>query len=169
MHTNELFTKKTVFSFEVFPPKRDTPIESVYPTLDELSKIRPDFISVTCGAGGQGSNRTTEVATYIKNLGCETVAHMPCIYLTEEEALETLEELKARGIENILALRGDETPGRERSHRFEHASDLIAFIKEKSRNSTSLAPAIPKAMPKPRPSLPTSETSRPRSMPVPAN
>ena len=57
---------------------------------------------------------------------------MPCIYLTEEDALNTLQELKARGIENILALRGDETPGRERTHRFEHASDLIAFIKEKA-------------------------------------
>lgn len=132
MHTHELFAKKTVFSFEVFPPKRDTPIETVYPTLDELSKIHPDFISVTCGAGGNGGNRTTEVAHIIKNLGCETVAHMPCIYLTEEDALNTLQELKARGIENILALRGDETPGRERTHRFEHASDLIAFIKEKA-------------------------------------
>ena len=77
MHTHELFAKKTVFSFEVFPPKRDTPIETVYPTLDELSKIHPDFISVTCGAGGNGGNRTTEVATYIKNLGCETVATCP--------------------------------------------------------------------------------------------
>ena len=51
MHTNELFAKKTVFSFEVFPPKKDSPIEPVYPTLEELSKLHPDFISVTCGAG----------------------------------------------------------------------------------------------------------------------
>ncbi|MFV0618264.1 methylenetetrahydrofolate reductase [NAD(P)H] [Megasphaera sp. WILCCON 0056] len=132
MHTNELFAKKTVFSFEVFPPKRDIPVETVYPTLDELSKLHPDFISVTCGAGGTGGNRTVEVATYIKQLGCETAAHMPCIYLTEEAALQNLKELKEAGIENILALRGDEVPGRERAHVFEHASDLIAFIREKA-------------------------------------
>lgn len=131
MHTNELFAKKTVFSFEVFPPKRDIPVETVYPTLDELSQLHPDFISVTCGAGGTGGNRTVEVATYIKQLGCETAAHMPCIYLTEEAALQNLKELKEAGIENILALRGDEVPGRERAHVFEHASDLVAFIKEK--------------------------------------
>ena len=52
-----------------------------------------------------------------------------CIYLTEDDALRTLDELKKAGIENILALRGDETPGRERAHVFEHASDLVAFIK----------------------------------------
>ena len=77
MHTNELFAKKTVFSFEVFPPKRDIPVETVYPTLAELSKLHPDFISVTCGAGGTGGNRTVEVAAHIKALGCETAAHMP--------------------------------------------------------------------------------------------
>lgn len=98
---------------------------------------------MTCGAGGNGGNRTTEVATYIKNLGCETVAHMPCIYLTEEEALKTLQELKDRGIENILALRGDETPGRERTHRFEHASDLIAFIKEKAPEFNIISACYP--------------------------
>lgn len=146
MHTNELFAKKTVFSFEVFPPKRDIPVETVYPTLDELSQLHPDFISVTCGAGGAGGtggNRTVEVATYIKQLGCETAAHMPCIYLTEEAALQNLKELKEAGIENILALRGDEVPGRERAHVFEHASDLVAFIKEKEPDFNVIGACYP--------------------------
>ena len=143
MHTNELFAKKTVFSFEVFPPKRDIPVETVYPTLDELSQLHPDFISVTCGAGGTGGNRTVEVATYIKQLGCETAAHMPCIYLTEEAALQNLKELKEAGIENILALRGDEVPGRERAHVFEHASDLVAFIKEKEPDFNVIGACYP--------------------------
>ncbi len=130
MHTNELFARKTVFSFEVFPPKKDMPVDTIYATLESLCELHPDFISVTCGANGQGGNRTVEVASAIKNqYHCETAAHMPCIYLTEEEALRTLRELKEQGIDNILALRGDETPGRERTHVFEHASDLIAFIK----------------------------------------
>ena len=137
MHTNELFAKKTVFSFEVFPPKRDIPVETVYPTLDELSQLHPDFISVTCGAGGTGGNRTVEVATYIKQLGCETAAHMPCIYLTEEAALQNLKELKEAGIENILALRGDE------AHVFEHASDLVAFIKEKEPDFNVIGACYP--------------------------
>lgn len=143
MHTNELFAKKTVFSFEVFPPKRDIPVETVYPTLDELSQLHPDFISVTCGAGGTSGNRTVEVATYIKQLGCETAAHMPCIYLTEEAALQNLKELKEAGIENILALRGDEVPGRERAHVFEHASDLVAFIKEKEPDFNVIGACYP--------------------------
>ena len=131
MHTNELFAKKTVFSFEVFPPKRDMPVETIYDTLAALSELKPDFISVTCDANGQGSNRTAEVATTIKHkYHCETAAHMPCIYLTEEDTLQTLAELKQEGIENILVLRGDETPGKERAHVFEHASDLAAFIKK---------------------------------------
>lgn len=131
MRTNELFAKKTVFSFEVFPPKPDMSMDTIYAALDELSRLNPDFISVTCGAGGSGSSRTVEVASAIKNkYGCETAAHMPCIYLTEDEALRTLDALKKEGIDNILALRGDETAGRERAHVFEHASDLVAFIKQ---------------------------------------
>ena len=65
-------------------------------------------------------------------LPTSTCAHMPCIYLTKEAALQDLKELKEAGIENILALRGDEVPGRERAHDFEHASDLVAFIKEQA-------------------------------------
>ncbi|MCH4178851.1 MAG: methylenetetrahydrofolate reductase [NAD(P)H] [Megasphaera sp.] len=133
MKTSDLFAKKTVFSFEVFPPKRDMPISSMYDTLAALSQLQPDFISVTCGANGQGSNRTAEVASLIKNTyHCETVAHMPCLYLTEDEALRTLQELKEIGVENILALRGDETAGEIPVGRFHHASDLVAFIKEQA-------------------------------------
>lgn len=149
MHTNELLVNKTGFSFEVFPPKKDIPVETVYPTLKELSKLQPDFISVTCGAGGtagkdgKGSQNTIDVAAYIKSLGCETAAHMPCIYLTEAEALANLKDLKEKGIENILALRGDEVPGRKRAGVFEHASDLVAFIKEHEPGFTVLGACYP--------------------------
>lgn len=146
MRINEISKNKTGFSFEVFPPKKDIPVETVYPTLQELSKLQPDFISVTCGAGGsggQGSKNTVDVAAYIKSLGCETAAHLPCIYLTKEEARKALHELKAKGIENILALRGDEVPGRERAGVFAHASDLISFIKEEEPDFTILAACYP--------------------------
>lgn len=144
MHTNELFAKKTVFSFEVFPPKRDMPLDTIFGTLEELSKLQPDFISVTCGANGQGSNRTAEVASAIKNkYGCETAAHMPCIYLTEEEALQTIADLRKEGIDNILALRGDETPGKTPAHVFEHASDLIAFLKKNAPDMNIIGACYP--------------------------
>ena len=54
MHIKELFKDKTVFSFEVFPPKKTSPVEVIYDTLNELNDLRPDFISVTFGAGGSG-------------------------------------------------------------------------------------------------------------------
>ena len=145
MKTAELFKNKTVFSFEVFPPKRDLPIESVYPTLEALSKLSPDFVSVTCGAGGSGagSNRTVEVAKHIKSLGCTAAAHMPCIYLTKDTARQQLQELKAAGIENILALRGDTVPDRPRETDFAHASNLIAFIKEEAPEFNIMAACYP--------------------------
>ena len=132
MKTCNLFSKKTVFSFEVFPPKKEIPVETVYPTLEKLSGLHPDFISVTCGAGGKGGNLTVEVASKIKSLGCETAAHLPCINLDREEVLDTLQKLRKQGIENILALRGDKTPGIEPKCVFAHASDLIAFIRQQT-------------------------------------
>lgn len=144
MRTTDLFTQKTVFSLEVFPPKRDMPLESIYPTLQELSRLHPDFISVTCGANGQGGNRTAEVAATIKHTyHCETVAHLPCLYLTEDDVRHTLQELKVHGIENILALRGDETLGKTPIRVFEHAADVIRFIKEEDPSFTILGACYP--------------------------
>ncbi|EGS36897.1 MULTISPECIES: methylenetetrahydrofolate reductase [NAD(P)H] [Megasphaera] len=124
---------KTTFSLEVFPPKKEMPLASVYPTLTELSVLHPDFISVTCGAQGTGSNRTAEIAATIKEqFNLEPVAHLPGIYLTKEEVCNTLKELKKHRIHKILALRGDMTPEKEPAHDFAHASDLIRFIKKES-------------------------------------
>lgn len=126
------FQNKTIFSFEVFPPKRTAPIETIYRTLDELQGLRPDFISVTFGAGGgQDSASTVEIASAIKHqYGIESVAHLPCINFTREQVLEQLGLFKANGIENILALRGDLVPGVAPKTDFAHASDLISFIRE---------------------------------------
>ncbi len=133
MKTSELFKKKTVLSFEVFPPKNTTPVESIYSTIDELKGLKPDFISVTYGAGGTSDNATIAICDAIKNkCGIEAAAHLPCINLDRERALHELELMKAAGIENVLALRGDIAPGTEPKHIFEHASDLVSFIKENS-------------------------------------
>lgn len=131
MKTAELFSRKKVLSFEVFPPKRDMPVETVYRALDGLKDLSPDFISVTYGAGGSENNKATlEIATAIKRrYGVESVAHLPCINLGKEDVRGLLAGFRENGIENILALRGDEQPGTPPKEDFRHASDLIAFIK----------------------------------------
>ncbi|MCI1964949.1 MAG: methylenetetrahydrofolate reductase [NAD(P)H] [Oscillospiraceae bacterium] len=131
MHTRDFFQRKTVFSFEVFPPKPTSSIDTVYQTLRELNGLSPDFISVTYGAVGSKNNATVQIASDIKNkYGAESVAHLPCINLKKEDVLATLSDLKRNGIENILALRGDIRPDAEPKTDFKHASDLIAFIRE---------------------------------------
>lgn len=122
--------EKTVFSFEVFPPKKDSPIESVYSKMEELCALKPDFISVTYGAGGTvGHSRTCEIASKIKyDFGVESVAHLTCVNSTKEDIDINLADLKANGIENILALRGDYVEGVEPKHDFKYASDLCEYI-----------------------------------------
>lgn len=123
---------KTVFSFEVFPPKKSSPVDTIYSTLAELKALSPDFISVTYGAGGNPADTTTcDIASYIqRELGIPSAAHLTCVYSTKEGVLTQLEQFKERGVENILALRGDVNPDIPRKHEFEYASDLTRFIKE---------------------------------------
>lgn len=132
MRIKDIFNKKTVFSFEVFPPKKTSSIDTIYKTIDELHELKPDFISVTYSAGGSGNGGLAcEIASRIKETGITPVIHLPCINYTREEISTTLDEIKSRGIENILALRGDINPDIPQKHDFLHASDLITFIKSK--------------------------------------
>ena len=133
MKLAELFNEeKTVFSFEVFPPKRNNPIETIYQTLDQLQEIKPDFISVTYGASGSlADNSTCEIASAIKQkYGIESAAHLTCVNSTREEVTEVLHRLSENGVENILALRGDLVPDLPPKKDFKHASELITFIRE---------------------------------------
>ena len=124
MKISELFKKKIVLSYEVFPPKPTAPVKTIYDTLNELKKLSPDFISVTYGAGGgKNNNETFKIASAVKSLGIESVAHLPCIGLTKEDVSDKLQELKERGIENILALRGDIPNEGYVQGDFEYASD----------------------------------------------
>ena len=127
-----LFEKKqTVFSFEVFPPKRTSSINTIYDTLDQLQGLHPDFISVTYGAGGNVADQSTcEIASIIKNTyHIEPLAHLTCVSSSREEVVQNLAHLRENGIENILALRGDISPDHPPKTDFQHASDLIAFIR----------------------------------------
>ena len=127
--------KKTTLSFEVFPPKKDTDFDTAFSTLDALSNLNPDFISVTYGAGGSKSKKTLEIASYIQNkLNIEALAHFTCVGNRKEDILSIAAQMKEHNISQVLALRGDRP--RDMSDEqfmqrdFEHASDLIAFLKD---------------------------------------
>ena len=134
MKINELFnSKELVFSFEIFPPKVTSPISTIYKTLEELKDLKPDFISVTYGAGGSlTNNRTTELSSVVKEkYGVESVVHLTCISSTKEEIDIILDDLKMKGVENILALRGDIPVGQDPKGEFNYAYELISHIKNR--------------------------------------
>lgn len=124
--------ERTVLSFEVFPPKRDNPVETIYSTLEELKDLNPAFISVTYGAGGNTADSTTcDIAAAIKKrYGIESAAHLTCVNSSREDILVRLSQLKENGVENILALRGDINPDIPPREDFHYASELIEFIEE---------------------------------------
>jgi len=135
MKLSELLAKQNHgLSFEVFPPKTDTAFESVKSATEEIAALRPSFMSVTYGAGGGTSRYTLEIAKNIKeNYGVPTLAHLTCVSSTRETVREKIEQMKAAGIKNVMALRGDLTPELEKSDRsgwaYRHAVDLICDIK----------------------------------------
>jgi len=131
---NELYnSNKRIFSFEVFPPKPEMPIDTVYKTIDEIKHLKPSFISVTYGAGGSNRSRTIEISSYIKNTsGIEALSHLTCVSSSKEDINSILDNLGNENIENILALRGGpprDIPNFDFSKQeFQHASDLISYI-----------------------------------------
>ncbi len=132
MKLADLFTKrKAVFSLEVFPPKKSGSIETIYDTLEALEGLRPDYISVTYGAGGNlADNSTLEIAQKIKNrYHIEPLAHLTCVNSSREQVQKSLDRLEKAGIENILALRGDMNPELPPRLEFRYASELIGTIR----------------------------------------
>ena len=121
-----------IYSFEVFPPKPTAPVEVVSETFAELATLKPDFISVTYGAGGgvSGGQLTCDLSARLKNeYHIKPVAHLPCISYTKEEISAVLKQLQENGITDILALRGDKSPERPEKQDFCYASELIEFIR----------------------------------------
>lgn len=129
-----LNSKKVTLSYEVFPPKAGASFEPVINAVDELCKDKPDFMSVTYGAGGGTSNNTVKIASHIQNdLGVTALAHLTCVSSTKEQVAKAIDEIKANGIENILALRGDIPKGGEYpvGEYYKYASELVKEIKSK--------------------------------------
>lgn len=129
-----LNSKKVSLSFEVFPPKKKEALESIKETAVSLTKLNPDFISVTFGAGGTTQGYTAEIAEAIENNGTTSLAHLTCVRSTKEALEYTINDLKKRNIKNVLALRGDlpkdAVPGENVfPSGFTHASDLVTLLK----------------------------------------
>lgn len=131
MKVSQVYGKKRSLSFEIFPPKKDTELSNIDATLEVLSELEPDFISVTFGAGGSSNcNRTIELAKIIKyEYKIEPVVHLTCLHYDRNEIDEFAKVLKEEGIENILALRGDANPNVPAKNDFKHSSDLISYLK----------------------------------------
>ncbi|MBQ9750426.1 MAG: methylenetetrahydrofolate reductase, partial [Clostridia bacterium] len=133
--TEILNNGKLSLSFEVFPPKTDTVFESVRHATEEIAKLRPSFMSVTYGAGGGTSQYTLDIAKNIKEkYGVPTLAHLTCVSSTKETVRQKISEIKAAGIQNVMALRGDIPAGLESTDRntwdYQHAIQLVRELKE---------------------------------------
>lgn len=133
MYIRQLFAQKPcVFSLEVFPPKQQASYASLQEGLRRMAGLKPDFISVTYGAGGTapGGVSTCQIASFLKNeLNIEPLAHLTCVGASEEALRARLDELFAAGVRNILTLRGDKNPDLPLRPPFLHASDLAAFVR----------------------------------------
>lgn len=122
-------------SFEVFPPKTEAGFDSVKSATEEIARLKPTFMSVTYGAGGGTSRYTLDIVKNIKErYGVESIAHLTCVSSTKETVAEKIREIKAAGIENIMALRGDIPAGLENADRsgwaYRHAINLVRELKE---------------------------------------
>jgi methylenetetrahydrofolate reductase (NADPH) len=130
-------TKKPVISFEIFPPKLDTPLDTIFDALEQFKVLKPDYISITYGAGGSQKDRTIEIASKIKrDYNIESMAHFTCVGHSVEEIDSLLDSLKENNIDNILALRGDAPADQPDfdfgKNAFKHANELIKYIRSKT-------------------------------------
>jgi methylenetetrahydrofolate reductase (NADPH) len=128
--------RRPAFSFEFFPPKTEDGQATLEATLAVLKDDRPDYVSMTYGAGGATRDRTVELTRWIKNdVGIEAMAHLSCVGEPTERLLEILGQIEAAGVDNVLALRGDpprgETEWRPHPGGLHYSIELIELIRER--------------------------------------
>ena len=127
--------KKQTFSFEFFPPKTDEGYHNLLKTIATLSLLKPDFMTCTYGAGGGSRDKTFDIVEHIqKKHGIISVAHLTCVLHTRDEMKSILENIKSRGIQNVLALRGDppldQPDWQPNEKNLKYSSELCAFIRK---------------------------------------
>jgi len=120
------------FSFEFFPPKTPAGLEKLRATWKQLAQLRPRFFSCTYGAGGSPRERTLETVLEIRSGGNPAAPHISCIGSTRADVEATLDLYRSKGIDHIVALRGDLPSGAASVGELRYASELVAFIREKT-------------------------------------
>ena len=162
MRISDILARRQTFSFEIFPPRGELPVEQAMSIATQLAKQRPDWISVTFSAGGSGnSGATAAIAAQLqREAQVNALAHLTCLGSSQADVDAFVQNLATHGVENVLALRGDRAPRREAID-FAHANDLITHLK-----TTAPEHAIRKATSKPRASRTTSSGSRRSKMPA---
>jgi len=120
---------KKIFSFEFFPPQTPEGIEKLAATRKQLGLLKPEFFSVTFGAGGSTQARTLETVQQIKAEGYNAAPHLSCVGSTRENVSAMLNTYKAMGIKRIVALRGDLPSGMATTGEFQYANELVSFIR----------------------------------------
>lgn len=138
MYISEIIKNKKInISFEVFPPKKTDMFEGVQKAVSELAKLKPDFISVTYGAGGGTSAYTAGISAEIQDIHRITsLSHLTCVSSTKAEIEAAVENLNSKGIKNILAMRGDipaDIKDFPNPQHYKYACELISQLKEDGR------------------------------------
>lgn len=124
-------SNKPSLSFEVFPPKTNDAFETVRSAALDIAKLSPSYMSITYGAGGSTAKYTAEIASVLLANGVTPLTHLTCVGATKESIQQKLNDLKERGIENILALRGDIPKGMSADQlEYRYASDLVNEIQK---------------------------------------
>ena len=125
-------SEKRTFSFEFFPPKTPEGMEKLRATRKQLAQLKPEFFSVTFGAGGSTRDRTLETVVEIQGEGLAAAPHLSCVGSTRENIREILDTYKAHGIRHIVALRGDLPSGMAETGEFRYANELVEFIRKQT-------------------------------------
>ena len=134
MKISELLAKDQItLSFEVFPPKKAERFEAVKTAAEDIADLHPSFMSITYGAGGSTAGFTAELAADLKkDTGVPVMPHLTCVGSSKEHTDRMISQYVSENIENIMVLRGDKPASGETETDFIHASDLIAYIKNRA-------------------------------------
>jgi methylenetetrahydrofolate reductase (NADPH) len=124
--------KNIPVSFEFFPPKTADGIANLRETRAQLTKFKPEFFSVTFGAGGSTTDRTKDTVFEIQAEGNQAAPHISCISSSKEEIRELLAAYKAQGIKRLVTLRGDVPSGEVSVGDFKYANELVKFIRKET-------------------------------------
>ena len=152
IRVDDILQERRTLSFEFFPPKKETQFPRFYSVVEELSKLKPDFISVTYGAGGGNRERTMEITHELQSrFSIPTTHHLTCVGNTRKELEETLDLMEKNGIFNLLALRGDlpegETEWKGCPDSFQHAYQLCEMVQAHNQNFSCGVAGFPEMHP----------------------